>query len=147
MRQSLRTIIILTLNNQGLSRIYHGNVTVLTKFVRHGCLTIVGFTNTILIFSNFKITFFTSLWVSELTSNSNFKNKTNLQYFLFLQILLILREKLSLPIEKSNKPVCDAVILRFEWSNPRMLSLTFVVGWDELLAEKRNVALISFSIE
>ena len=40
-------------------------VTVLTKFVRHGCLAIVGFTNTRLIFSNFKITFCTSLWVSE----------------------------------------------------------------------------------
>ena len=36
-------------------------VTGLTKYFRGSCLTIVGFTNTILIFSDFKITFCTSL--------------------------------------------------------------------------------------
>ena len=40
-------------------------VTGFTNFVRDGCLTITGFINTILIFSNFKITFCTSLCFSE----------------------------------------------------------------------------------
>ena len=78
-RQDLRLIMSETLvtdyNNinprkarffKDLSRKRHvcvANITVtgLTNFVRHGCLTIAGFTNTILIFSNFKITFCTSL--------------------------------------------------------------------------------------
>ena len=46
-------------------------------------------------------------------------------------------------MQQTGVPCCNSQI-----SNPKMLSVTFIViGWDELLAEKRNVALISFSME
>ena len=47
--------------------------------IRHGCLTIAGFTNTILIFSNLKITFRSGLWVSEFSIYSHI-----LQIYIFV---------------------------------------------------------------
>ena len=52
---------ILALYYQDLSRICHEMSRMCRRHNRDGCLSVTGFTNTILIFSNFKITFCTSL--------------------------------------------------------------------------------------